>query len=231
MRKTIYVFLSTLSLSCYKKEEKSIWDDFYTVPYIIPEKERRLHTIIDSINQAYEAQSNGSNLHSAAPSYEYEILPPFPLYRTKDYGSGYGNLNIIFFKDKIYTHSKRLNLFCRSYSSPPPEDEIDFINLQPDDITEIHKDSIFLIDIRKSKLNSLDTSYHFVTISSLSDTIINPLFNRLTDSVRKINPYFQIRKISEEEYHVLDAKIANVTYKRENYKWIMNYGYGGSPTR
>lgn len=203
----LLVTISLLFLSCLEeRKEISFWDDFYKTPYVISEKNKHLIAINDSLEKA---------------GVPYELLP----FGTDTYGSVYGNLNIIFYEDLIFLHHKNLMFRCRS-GNMPIEEEVDYVNLNTSDITHVSKDSFFIkIDILKSRLSSLDSSYHLVTISSLSDTITNPIFNILIDSVRKVNPRFVVRRITEEEHHVLDAKTKNIPYDPKNYNWVMDYDW------
>jgi hypothetical protein len=227
--KHFLILVSIILFSCERKIEKSVWDDFYKVPYSISEKNIKIYEIIDSLNAARRIQiiEEAKKTNSRIPNdneIPLELPPPNPPYSTKNYGSDYASINIVFYKNGIYIHRKGFYLLiCGTGLTDIPEDEIKYIDLRPNDFTEVSGINHVITEIKKSRLIALDTAYHFVYISSLSDTITNPAFNTLMDSVRVINPHFYIRRITEEEHHVLDAKTRNVPYDPKNYKWMMNY--------
>lgn len=202
-----------------------MWDDFYKVPYVISEKNKDYIKYCSSLElkeeRFYDSLDNlGYKRHSIP--YNGALPPPLP-YSNDTYGSGYGDMNIIFYRNDLYFHKQVQYIFCgsSSYFNKAP-DEIDFRNIS---INEFDKFSSINQIIQIIKNNVLDSTRYTIAISSLSDTITNPIFNNLMDSVRIINPRFYIRRITEEEHHVLDAKTRNVPYDPKNYKCVMNYGW------
>ena len=97
--------------------------------------------------------------------------------------------------------------------------EIDFLDIQPDDIIEVSGISVIDI-IQKNK----DFSNDIISIASLSDTIQNPFFDVLIESLNKnkLKRYF-VRRATEEEQNVLDSKLKHKFYQKEDYKWTMKY--------
>ena len=61
-----------------------------------------------------------------------------------------------------------------------------------------------------------------ISIAYLSETIQNLFFEVLIDSLNE-NKFkrYAIRRTVEEEQDVLDTKLNNKFYQKEDYKWIM----------
>lgn len=222
--KLLLLLFSSVFLSCQKKKEKSFWDDFYKVPYVISEKNKLYKDYCDSLEFLQNKYYDSLEIIGVKANDYPGNLPPPPLpYYTDNFGSGYGSVNIIFYEEKIYFHKKGFHfLGCATGLLEHPE-IISFEDLNKEDFFQIKSLLDIVSKIKESRESSIDYSYHFVSISSLSDTITNSLFNSLIDSLNKVNPYFYIRRITEEEHHVLDAKTRNIPYEPKNYKWVMSY--------
>ncbi len=206
MKSSVLLFVvGCILLSCKKKEEKrSFWDDFYKTPYVISEKNKKLAAFSDTLEKA---------------ELSYELILP---YSTEKYGSSYGSINIVFYNDAFYIHKKGFSLLmCGTGMIDLPEDQLSFINLEPMELQVTPTLKHLLSEIQTSRAKAIDTAHHFVFISSLSDTISNTKFSILVDSLRGINPRFIVRRITEEEHHVLDAKTKNISYDPKKYTWTM----------
>ena len=196
------VFLLLLT-SCISKdtEKKSFYKDFFKIPYIISVKDSLIEHRNDSLSHLTKLP----------------LPPSFPK-TIGNFGMYYGNFNVIFYpNNQIFFHSKN-NLF-RDCSTGLRDNETDFLDIQPDDIIEVSGNAVFDI-IQKNKEFSDD----IISIASLSDTIQNPFFDVLIDSLNKnkLNRY-TVRRATEEERNVFDSKLKHKLYQKEDYKWAMKY--------
>ncbi|MEA5461448.1 hypothetical protein VB796_20450 [Arcicella sp. LKC2W] len=197
------IFLLLLN-SCVPKdtEKKSFYTNFFKTPYIISVKDSLIEHRNDSLSHLTK----------------FPVPPPPIPKNIGKFGMYCGNFNIIFHtSNRIFFHN-RDNLF-HACGTGIRDDEIDFLDIQPDDIIEISSKSVFDI-IKKSK----KFSTNIISIASLSDTIQNPFFDILIDSLNKnqLKRYF-VRRGTEEERNVLDAKLNHKFYQKEDYKWTMKY--------
>ncbi|PWK27832.1 hypothetical protein LV89_01239 [Arcicella aurantiaca] len=197
----IFLFLLT---SCVSKdtEKKSFYTDFFKTPYIISVKDSLIEHQNDSLSRLTK----------------FPVPPPLIPKNIGNFGMYCSKFNIIFHtSNRIFFHNKD-NLF-HACGTGIRDDEIDFLDIQPDDIIEVSGNSVFEI-IKKNKKFSDD----MISIASLSDTIQNPFFDILIDSLNKnqLKRYF-IRRATEEERNVLDAKLNHKFYQKEDYRWTMKY--------
>lgn len=210
MMKIIFLFLGVLFVSCHSQNNKkqvSFFDDFYKVPYVISVKDSLRKQHHDSLAKI------GTN---------YIPIPHFPK-TIGEFGIGYGNVNIIFYSNnRFFFHLRDLYPDC---GTGLKEDEVDFLNLKPKDLVEISQESIWDI-IKQNEKFARAERLGLIVFSSLSDSIKNPIFTNLLDSM-KTNRYdfYAIRRISEEEKNVLAAKTkANkILYYKSDYDWKMKY--------
>lgn len=197
------IFLLLLT-SCVSKdtEKKSFYTDFFKIPYIISVKDSLIERRNDSLSRFTK----------------FPVPPPPIPKNIGKFGMYCGNFNIIFhISNRIFFHNKD-NLF-HACGTGILDDEIDFLDIQPDDIIEVSGNAVFDI-IQKNK----EFSDEMISIASLSDTIQNPFFEVLIDSLNK-NKFkrYAVRRATEEERNVLDAKMNHKFYQKEDYKWTIKY--------
>ena len=199
------VCLLLMFISCSSKDarnnSKSFYADIFNTPYIISVKDSLIEHHFDSLSHLTKL-----------------TLPPSFPKTIGNFGMYYGNFNVIFYpNNQIFFHSKN-NLF-RDCGTGLRNNETDFLDIQPDDIIEVSGISVFDI-IQKNKEFSDD----IISIASLSDTIQNPFFDVLIDSLNKnkLNRY-TVRRATEEERNVFDSKMNHKFYQKEDYKWTMKY--------
>ncbi len=193
--------VNLLFLTCQKKEEKkSFWDDFYKTPYVISEKNRAIVEYHDSL-----AKLRGTDL----------ILPP--LYFGSDtFGRDYMSLNLLIHQNRIYQY-----FITFHYDYGLDTNKVIFQNLNPDRLQEVIHEEVIDLTLRFIKNHPL--GQNSVAVSSYTDTLSAPFFTTIMDSLQKNTNYFVVRRITEEEHHVLDAKTKNIPYDPKNYTWTMNY--------
>ncbi|MDZ7899018.1 MAG: hypothetical protein U5N85_13470 [Arcicella sp.] len=201
------IIISLLALlSCSSKDTrnnpKSFYTDFFKTPYIISVKDSLIEHRNDSLSRLTK----------------FPVPPPPIPKNIGKFGMYCGNFNVIFYaNNRVFFHNKQ-NLF-HACGTGISDEEIDFLDIQPDDIIEVSGISVMDI-IQKNK----DFSNDIISIASLSDTIQNPFFDVLIDSLNKnkLKRYF-VRRATEEEQNVLDSKLKHKFYQKEDYKWTMKY--------
>ena len=135
---------------------------------------------------------------------------------------------IIIDTTKIYYHNLSKNYFCGTgidFTKPPK------LDLSPNNLKVVENNNLksFLDTISKNKNNY---SYLFGSISSPKDTIRSKAFKILIEYFKRngIEKY-NIRKWTEEEKFVSEAKYANKKYKSVNIKWIIGFDHTDKFTR
>jgi hypothetical protein len=212
MKILLFIFsVYFLVFSCQKESKLDFFDGFFKTPYIISQKDLLRERYLDSTNAANNAVSSLKAQRILMPKTE------------NGFGFGSGNINFIFFKERIYMykHSPLMNCVVDSVVNP----KINLIGLETKDLIQVPGDSLFIL--AKQTSNFISNGQFLISVSSLSDTINSVHFTQLIDSVRVYKPnwgYF-IRRISEEEYHVTNAKVYSIEYDRKNVKWVRRYNY------
>lgn len=175
-------------------------DNFYNIPYVMSKK--------DSILEKH---------------YKTDLLEYIKDDQIDGFGTTYAPQNIIFYGDKIYIH---LNRVWVSWCATGIEyGDVRFLDLQPDNLLAVPKEHLIeFIELNyEENIENLHGFSRSYAIASDSDTINNSIFPKLAGYSRKTKTHFFIRRITEEESNVLDAKTKKIYYDKEKYTWKRKY--------
>lgn len=135
----------------------------------------------------------------------------------------YGNMNFILFDSThIYFHDKCVFYMCGTgidFSKPPR------IYLYPDSLKEI-KQKDLPVFLKRQKLKGKFHDFQSVSVSSPTDTIRNQAVFIIRNYFKnKKDVYVGIRKCTEEEYYVSQAKISGKKYKPDAVEWKIGFDH------
>jgi hypothetical protein len=134
----------------------------------------------------------------------------------------YGNYNFILYDDTtIYFHTLKLFRHCGNgidYSKPPK------LKMEANNLTQIHPKNLSYF-LENSISDSIKSNiFSFACISSPLDTVKNQAFEKITNHFKskKINRII-VRKWTEEEKFVSQAKKNNLEYDFSQIKWKVGF--------
>ena len=178
------------------------------------------YTTFFSCDKAFEEQEVVYHIiKEQIVEFDSSVPPPPPLPATF-----YGQHNFIVSKEgNTFYHNKFKDRgWCGTgvdYTKP------DFLGLRPKDLVELTDTNLeqFINKTVQSKAGTYRRI--FASISSPTDTITNKQFQIIINAFREKGfRFYSIRKTTEEELAVLNAKIKNENYNSDSIKWKEEFG-------